>query len=908
MKILKLSLAVCLMAFLNIYCGAASKLDYSRTTYYVSSSGSASGDGSSWDDALNTESFVDVLMHMDSIHETTFYLTEGTYMLQTSDEKFGEVGVTANLGKNVTIRGGYSPTGSSDGYSPDNKTVLKVTEKPNFLLSFKIDPNAFLSIYDIYFEGKRDQTNGEAGVVSVSFYCTGEMKSEVFHVERCSFSNGCSASLFYCSGTFDQCDFDFSMGGILSVDQGGQACPLNILSCSFSGECCLYYNSDNELRVENCTFLGFDGEPVGIDSYVIHIGSPVLKTTDKDPMALFVHNTILGPVRIAGGRYRFEGNFVHGNFNVESYDYDFENPPCNLFVDKAIYWGAAYTEVYMDSSILPYLFDYEDGVYSIEKVEGQRTKYIKLKKDAYALSESECFLFRTALPISSSHKDLLGQERYVYPCYGANEYPFVVRKDYYVRRGGEGDGSSWKRAMGSSDFFNYFQIAPSSSTFHIAEGVYTPRKVLVVSNKSNPCFYTRQYVNIQGGYPSMPKEGDRPDPFVYHTIFNGALSSNEDSDDSSVPGDLYSILNYHFSEVGGTVSVSGIEFRKQYNIPQYHYTGALLVEVGSDTLKVKMDVNKCSFVDCNKGVYFSGSSLAVNECFFNRIGVTAVQSYAYDKFELGSCSFLKCGEGLAAFNSKSMSVVNSTFLSGISAFMLSLPSECSLILMNNTLLDNFNVSTSDVKSKVSIVGNILPYPVDGDAGWTKIGDWNINHNLFLYEYLSSLNPTWDLQSNKFTTFSDFYSAVANTMIEGNEVVPVLSYENTDYPPVIPLRYDMTQDSIDLRFPLENTLVSFDQWGMRRGERTCVGAYEYWGDYPAIPSAFTPYSVNGKNDIFMKGYEIYIYDRYGMLICHSKNGWDGRYQGKLVEPGVYIYVVVTRVENRKGTVEVIKSSN
>ena len=106
--------------------------------------------------------------------------------------------------------------------------------------------------------------------------------------------------------------------------------------------------------------------------------------------------------------------------------------------------------------------------------------------------------------------------------------------------------------------------------------------------------------------------------------------------------------------------------------------------------------------------------------------------------------------------------------------------------------------------------------------------------------------------------------------------------------------------------MEKTSVERDQRGVRREKITCVGAYEYPGDYPYIPTAFTPYSTNGKNDIFMKGYEVYIYNRYGSLLCHSTKGWDGYYKGKLVEPGIYIYVVTTNAGSWKGTVEVIKS--
>ena len=78
------------------------------------------------------------------------------------------------------------------------------------------------------------------------------------------------------------------------------------------------------------------------------------------------------------------------------------------------------------------------------------------------------------------------------------------------------------------------------------------------------------------------------------------------------------------------------------------------------------------------------------------------------------------------------------------------------------------------------------------------------------------------------------------------------------------------------------------------------------DTITVPTLFTPYLRNGKNDIFMDDYEVYIYDRYGNLVCHSKNGWDGYYKGKLADPGVYIYTIILKDKRKKkGTIELYK---
>lgn len=67
----------------------------------------------------------------------------------------------------------------------------------------------------------------------------------------------------------------------------------------------------------------------------------------------------------------------------------------------------------------------------------------------------------------------------------------------------------------------------------------------------------------------------------------------------------------------------------------------------------------------------------------------------------------------------------------------------------------------------------------------------------------------------------------------------------------------------------------------------------------IPNAFSPNASPGINDIFKVKYkslvkfEAYIYDRYGNQLFHwddPASGWDGKYKGKYVSPGVYFYLI------------------
>lgn len=87
----------------------------------------------------------------------------------------------------------------------------------------------------------------------------------------------------------------------------------------------------------------------------------------------------------------------------------------------------------------------------------------------------------------------------------------------------------------------------------------------------------------------------------------------------------------------------------------------------------------------------------------------------------------------------------------------------------------------------------------------------------------------------------------------------------------------------------------------------------------IPNAFSP-NGDGVNDEWKVGYRSLltfrctIFDRYGNEITSFSDpsqGWDGKYKGKLVKPGVYFYVIeATGADGKKykkgGDINIIKS--
>lgn len=72
----------------------------------------------------------------------------------------------------------------------------------------------------------------------------------------------------------------------------------------------------------------------------------------------------------------------------------------------------------------------------------------------------------------------------------------------------------------------------------------------------------------------------------------------------------------------------------------------------------------------------------------------------------------------------------------------------------------------------------------------------------------------------------------------------------------------------------------------------------------FPNIFTP-NEDGVNDIFLKDYNIEVFDRWGTVIYTGTDGWDGKHNGSYVNPGVYLYIVKVIDENNNEVV--IKST-
>jgi gliding motility-associated-like protein len=186
---------------------------------------------------------------------------------------------------------------------------------------------------------------------------------------------------------------------------------------------------------------------------------------------------------------------------------------------------------------------------------------------------------------------------------------------------------------------------------------------------------------------------------------------------------------------------------------------------------------------------------------------------------------------------------------------------------SDTLLQNlhqgiYHVTVSDsfcsVSSEVEIIN--IPGPLAGFRVYPLSTSIDDPHITFYDESVGATEWYWDFGDNRY---SDFQS-------------PSHDYRDSGMFKVV-------------------QMISDDQGCMDSISHTVliIGPILLW-----IPNVFSP-NGDGLNDRFeiygqhLTDYELYIYDRWGETVFHTKDPmtyWDGTYQGKVCEGGVYSWVL------------------
>lgn len=113
--------------------------------------------------------------------------------------------------------------------------------------------------------------------------------------------------------------------------------------------------------------------------------------------------------------------------------------------------------------------------------------------------------------------------------------------------------------------------------------------------------------------------------------------------------------------------------------------------------------------------------------------------------------------------------------------------------------------------------------------------------------------------------------------------------------------------------LSNSLTDGQTVSVIVGENGCTSDTDSTDvNVRPIPNAFTP-DGNGKNDIFAKGLDLLILNRWDQILYEGTDGWDGKYNNSYASPGTYYYIIkmvdLNNNENIiKGSVTLIANNN
>ncbi len=112
----------------------------------------------------------------------------------------------------------------------------------------------------------------------------------------------------------------------------------------------------------------------------------------------------------------------------------------------------------------------------------------------------------------------------------------------------------------------------------------------------------------------------------------------------------------------------------------------------------------------------------------------------------------------------------------------------------------------------------------------------------------------------------------------------------------------------------NTLTNNQLVSVTISENGCSNSASVVGyEIKQIPNAFIPDGDNLINKRFVPGLKLTIINRWGQKLYEGTDGWDGKYNGNLVSPGTYYYIITiddlqSGTTELKGSVTIVQKSN
>ena len=79
--------------------------------------------------------------------------------------------------------------------------------------------------------------------------------------------------------------------------------------------------------------------------------------------------------------------------------------------------------------------------------------------------------------------------------------------------------------------------------------------------------------------------------------------------------------------------------------------------------------------------------------------------------------------------------------------------------------------------------------------------------------------------------------------------------------------------------------------------------------PFVPNVFSP-NGDGINDVFMPDTDLQVFDRNGLSLYKGTAGWDGTYNGRLIDTDTYFYLIYyidrnQQMHTKKGYITLVR---
>jgi len=186
------------------------------------------------------------------------------------------------------------------------------------------------------------------------------------------------------------------------------------------------------------------------------------------------------------------------------------------------------------------------------------------------------------------------------------------------------------------------------------------------------------------------------------------------------------------------------------------------------------------------------------------------------------------------------------------------------------------------------------YLWDNGSTTASISASPVNNQIY-YVTVTNTNNCKDSSNFEVKVHNSFYINLSSDFTPENSITQgqVITFTAT------PNIYSLFDFYIDNQLKQSGGSNVFSTASINNGNYVSVIAYELGCPsvedsilvkVKVLPNAFTPFEKDGVNEIFGKGLELTIINKWGQEIYKGIDGWNGEYKNEHVSPGTYYYII------------------